>query len=505
MRARFPAIPEYLLLLVLLLVLRPAAAEGAEPAAGELDSSGLRWGRIGVVSDVPIDTLAWREALDLEGRRVQDAPLEPALRRGLAFLAEAGYPFAEARPEGIDFRGDRLVGRVLVEVGNPARIEGVRLEGANVTRESTALRVGGITAGQPYTGAEDRRLRERLSRSGLFTNVGEVEVEPGSDKESVVLRIPVDEPAYTRFSGLLGVSGPDSEITGLLDLELTNIAGTARRAAGRWENRGDGLTRFGLSYREPWLPVVPIGLAGDLIHDVNEGLYSYTRWEIRGDVELASQWNISFGRGGSRAVETGPQSRRTDEGYFVGGVVLERRNSVLNPSAGFRLALESARGEKTVSRDSTELRYDWTRWDARGEGFLPAGRHWLGMFRTRFQFLDTPEDSVPRWDLFAIGGATTLRGYREDQFLTRAAITFQSEWRWVLDARGSALYVFADGGFIAPRDATRLRDSLTTFTLGTGVGVRQASRLGILGVEYGIAKGESPLDGRIHLRLDAVF
>ena len=123
----------------------------------------------------------------------------------------------------------------------------------------------------------------------------------------------------------------------------------------------------------------------------------------------------------------------------------------------------------------------------------------------RLLFLDSPEDTLPRYDLFAVGGATSLRGYREEQYLTPAAGILQVEWRWLQGEDGSALYLFTDAAFISPRQGRDQRDRFDTFLLGTGVGVRQASRLGILGVEYGVAKGENPLDGRVHLRLDTVF
>jgi outer membrane protein assembly factor BamA len=323
----------------------------------------------------------------------------------------------------------------------------------------------------------------------------------------VVLELPVTEPPYTRFQGVLGVSGPDSRLTGLADLNLSNIAGTGRAAAGRWEGRGDGLTRFALHYREPWLPLVPIGLEGDLQHDVKESQYSYTKWEVTGDISWRSQWRFRIGRGGTRAVETGIDRTSQRESFLVAGIELDRRNSALNPTGGFRLGLESRRGTKTYlpPTDSLEVRLDRTRWHVAAEGYRRFGEKWLGVLRTRFDYLDTPEDSLPRWDLFAVGGAVSLRGYREEQFLTPAAWLVQSEWRWLQDERGSALYFFADAGFISPAAGGGLRDTLNRFLLGSGVGVRQASRLGILGVEYGVARGEGPLDGRIHLRIDAVF
>lgn len=494
---RSPSFPRAVLLGLLLLAPAGTAA-AAEP---------VRWGRLTLDAPAVVDSAAWREALDLEGRPVEEAPLPTALRRGLRVLARAGYPFAVVHPGDFDLRDGRLVGTLRVDPGDRATVAGLRLSGAKVTRPRTALRVAGLVEGQTYTGEEDAKARERLARSGLFNQVGAVRLAPAESAGAVILEIPVTEPPYTRFQGVLGVSGPDSKLTGLLDLDLANIAGTARSARGRWENRGEGLTRFSLHYREPWLPLVPIGVEGNLDHDVNESLYSFTKWEVTGDISWRNQWTFRAGRGGSKAVETREGGDRETESFFMGGIALDRLNSARNPTAGFQLSLESRRGTKTrtPAGDSLQVRLDRTRWNLAAEAYRRVGARWLGVLRSRFEYLDTPEDSIPRWDLFAVGGATTLRGYREEQFLTPASWVVQSEWRWLQGTEGSAVYLFADAAFLAPPGARRLRDTLNRFLLGTGVGVRQASRLGILGVEYGVAKGESPLQGRIHLRIDAVF
>ena len=195
------------------------------------------------------------------------------------------------------------------------------------------------------------------------------------------------------------------------------------------------------------------------------------------------------------------------ESFFVAGIGFDGRNSASNPTAGLRLFVDSRRGKKTypLPGDTTEVRVDRTRWNLGGEGYQRFGGQWLGVLKTAFDYLDTPEDSIPRWDLFAVGGANSLRGYREEQFLTKGSWLMQSEWRWLQGDRGSAVYLFADGGFISSSTGRSFSDIFTTFLYGVGVGVRQAHKLGILVVEYGVPRGESPLDGRIHLRIDAVF
>ncbi len=222
---------------------------------------------------------------------------------------------------------------------------------------------------------------------------------------------------------------------------------------------------------------------------------------------MGGNLDLPPGAGGSRAVDAGTAAGDVSEGFTLAGIELDRRNSVLVPTAGYRLGLTSRRGIKryTPAGDSLRVRIDRTRWDVEGDGYRRVGRRWLAAVTANFRYLETPEDSLPRYDLFAVGGAASLRGYREEQFLTPGAFVLQVEWRWLQDDRGSALYLFDDLGFISPREGRSLRDTFHTFLMGTGVGVRQASKLGVLGVEYGVAKGENPLDGRIHLRVDAVF
>ena len=481
-------------LVVFVLLLWPARALADE----------LRWGHLTLTASARVDSLAWFKALDLEGRPVTNGSLEGALDRGLRALARAGYPFAEARPGKFEVVNQRITGTIQLDPGPRAKVESLELAGARVTQERTALRVSGVKRGEPYTGEEDSRVQERLSRSGLFSRVGPVELVPGEKADAVRLRVPVEETPYTRFRGLLGVSGKEAKLTGLVDIDLANIAGTARAASGRWENRGEGLTRYAVRYREPWLPVIGIGLEGSLEHDVNTNLYSYTKWEVIGDLLLGDQWTIKFGRGGTRAVETIEGATPVNEGYFLAGVDLDRRNSARNPERGFRLGGESRRGTKTFTPDSIEVRIDRTHWTFHGETYHPVGRKWLGVLRGRFEFLQTPEDSVPRWDEIAVGGANSLRGYREDQFLTLGTTILQGEWRLRQDSRGSAIYAFADLGFIQ-EDGHRMSDLFDRFLLGSGLGLRQAKGPGILSLEYGIPKGSSPLEGRLHLRLDAVF
>jgi len=489
------------LAVALLLLVGAASARAEEPV--------LEWGAVEVRSPVPLADVHLDPDLGLAGKPVAEHQLESVIEHMLGAFAAAGYPFAVIRPEKFDLDAQgKLHGVLTVEPGIRPRITGLVLDGAAVTTDKVATRMAGLHPGEAYTGAEAVRARDHLLRTGLFLDVGEVSVLPGPGRDEVVLQTKVVEPPYTRFRGVLGVSGPESEVTGLVDLNLRNLAGTGREASGSWENRGGGLARYRLRYREPWLPLVPVGLEGALRHDVNETEYSYTNWEGSGDLSLGP-WTVRLGGGGAHATEVVTGGVNSDEGFILGGLTLDLRNSVLVPTAGWKLDTQNRRGKKSFSAVDTLSavpdRVNRTRWEANLEAYHRFGRPWVGALFGSFRYLDTPEPVVPTYDLFAIGGAYSLRGYREEQFHTTMAATVQGEWRLLQGERGSAVFAFIDTGWIAGDPAPGQRDNLNEFLLGYGLGVRQAAKAGVFLVEYGIARGENPLDGRIHLGVDAAF
>jgi hypothetical protein len=48
-------------------------------------------------------------------------------------------------------------------------------------------------------------------------------------------------------------------------------------------------------------------------------------------------------------------------------------------------------------------------------------------------------------------------------------------------------------------------EGLDTLKLGYGVGMRLKSRTGLVSVDYGLARGDSILSGKIHVSLGATF
>jgi outer membrane protein insertion porin family len=117
------------------------------------------------------------------------------------------------------------------------------------------------------------------------------------------------------------------------------------------------------------------------------------------------------------------------------------------------------------------------------------------------------ERILPLFERYALGGATSLRGYDEEQFrVDRLALT-RLEWRWFLGANGQWIALFWDHA----QAGTRLSDTDGNEHMemlhkdGIGFGLRLDTAGGLVGLDYGLAPGRPPLEGKIHLKLVSTF
>ena len=103
-------------------------------------------------------------------------------------------------------------------------------------------------------------------------------------------------------------------------------------------------------------------------------------------------------------------------------------------------------------------------------------------------------------DYFRFGGATTLRGYTENQFIGSRVAWTNAEYRFLLE-RHSYFFALFDMGFVyLPGNSTNT-SSTQLFRYGYGIGIRVDSPLGNIGVTTAFGKGDSFRQGKLHISL----
>ena len=507
----------------------------SDSAAHTADGSPVRIVRIaeGGTADLAVEAIRAEPAsgvtADTSLRRFE-SPAEVAdwIDRWLEREARNGHPFAAVETDAArEGPGGRVVVEATFEPGPVVRVADVRSVGNDVTRSRVIARELRQPMGAPYSERAVERWRRRLIRTGWFEAVGDPALawlDSASGRAALVLEVAEGRP--NRFEGVVGyqpaAGGDKGQVTGLVDLALGNLRGTGRRLAARWERPQPANTTLDLEYREPWVAGFPVDAEGLLAVEQRPG-YATERIELSGASELRPDIFASAGvgreivRSDSIVLLGGPRSR----GYLLRAAVdWDTRDDPLDPVRGTRYTFAwstSWRTNRVNDSDFVALfgegawpeneRTSTARVDF--EYYLPLGDRvvfsaaWHGA-----QVTSNERDSTfSAAEQLRLGGVQTVRGYREDFFVGDRMAWGNHELAYRLGA-GSRAFVFVDAGAVRVRRAAaesgkRVRE--TAWPVGYGVGLRARTLAGVLGVDFGWARGEPFDTGKVHVRLQTAF
>jgi len=462
---------------------------------------------IGGASSLPLRT---REALvrEQEGAVCSPGALRELAGKILQSYRDLGYQYAEVTVTRVSYTDD--AGKVgasaslQVSEGERVRIEKVRVAGNDVTRSDLIIRAARIEPGEYYTGAQAQRVRQRLMRLGLFS-----EVTPEfytSESERGVL-ITVREVGTNTFNGIVGYvpSGPNGGggyFTGDASISLRNLFGTGRAFAAQWRRENESTQDLSVRYREPWVLSLPLNLEGRYGLRQQDSTYVMTEFEVTADTEI---WDGFFAGGsfGRRSVipSDGPSgqvpgSSRTSAGVFLR---YDSRDDPWSPSSGFRYETEYRYGSKSMALSAgvPSAAVQETRFD--GEGYISVSRR--SVLALGAHLRDVEGSAIDESDLYRIGGARMLRGYREGQFLASRAIVGSAEFR-LLTGGPTFLFGFVDAASLQrPALSAGSMSAWRAEELGYGFGIQTDTALGILNAGYALGAGDTFTTGKIHVSI----
>lgn len=468
------------------------------------------------ISEGPRATLSSLQFVRSDGRDARAGRL-PGLRRGsaitesavrrevetvLADLEESGHPFAEVGVTGVSLAADGgLSLRMEVDEGLETRFARLAVSGNVVTRSGVIERESGVVPGEPYSAARVSAVRARLERLGFFSSVSEpvVSVDPLTGLATV--GVEVEEGRSSRVLGVLGYSagrdGSGDTFTGLLDVGLGNIAGTGREAAARWQRIRSGYTRIVFSYREPWLLGSPVDVGVQGEQTVNDTIYTTTEGDLLVTARMGEATRVTWSVGAERYVpgafdESTTTSYRTSMAGEYDGT-----DAPGNPTRGTTLS-----GTATYSAKKGEggERHRAGTFGLSASGFVSTRPRQVIALTLSAATVVSTEDDVPFHEQLPLGGAASLRGYREEQFRGTRIGLASVEYRFLLSRRSRAL-VFMDAGYYYRGGSNFAKD----VKLGYGIGLRGETRLGIIALDYGLGEGDGLLDGKLHVGLIREF
>ena len=501
----------------------------------------IRMGEVTLAGNEHFSEVEIRDQLNLrQGKLFTPIRLEQGIERIQTLYSEYGYPKIEIAPKNFQFSAETGTVDLLLTIreGAQAQIGEVKISGLKKTKMEVVLREIPLKPNQRFDQRDIDASYRRLRNLGYFYQINPNVLEAGATENKINFHAHVTEAKTGRLSGVIGYAPPDSEsdaapqLTGVFEARETNLLGTGRQVNFYWKS---GLLKvFRLGYAEPWIfgKPVTIGIEYGQFKQQNPNRaqlsgISYNDTEAVSEEQSGSvSATTNFGRvfegimtlgykrinvpnTGLPSTPTPPLDTQTpvfsdpsamtliDPTPYSGTkysvafrLTRDTRDYFLNPTRGRRdsVAIEVSRSDFQLRKVWLSLQQYFPTWRKQTVALELHGAAAWGV-------------NIPPTELFYLGGATTLRGYDEDWFSGPRRVYANLEYRFLVGP-DSQIFVFTDLGAVTLIETPSVFDRLR---VGYGVGARLESKGGILRINYGLAAGDSPLRGKIHVNLGTSF
>ena len=452
-----------------------------------------------------------------KGAILDAAVLEHDIDGLITRYEKSGYPFTKIKIETIAPAANDSIPllnvALSIDEGARVRIREFRVSGNSETNEHVIIRETGISPGEFYDPGKVANIRNRLNRLNVFSQVDDPQLYITKEEDGGI-GINVKEGNTNTFDGILGfipaagASGDEGYFTGLVNISMRNLFGTARKFSVRWQKDDRNSQELAFRYLEPWIFDLPLDVEASF--DQRQQDTVYVRREVETKANL--RFTDAFSVGGILTSESIIPSASIAGAFLsksstlTAGVELkyDSRDDIVYPSGGVYYLSDYQVGSKSIaggigatgvsaSTNAVQrLRLDLETY------MQPVNRQVIALGLHGRQLTS---GNIEISDLYRFGGATTLRGYRENQFLGSRLAWTNAEYRFVM-ARHSYFFGFFDTGYyFLPADPAGGTTENQHFRYGYGIGTRFETSIGNIGVSFALGQGDTFSRGKIHVGL----
>jgi outer membrane protein assembly factor BamA len=411
------------------------------------------------------------------------------LQNIVEYYNDIGFLFAEAKSDSFKIIDGKLAAFVSITENSQSSFDDFRFKGNKITKETTLLKLSQLAKVEIVT-PDIINSAEELIRKKPY--IKECTIVP-LDHRTVIFDVIEDK--MTLFSGIMGYDNSQLEqnkFTGFLNLEFLNLFGTDRAISLMWKRLKADRSSIELKYHESGPNTIP--LSGDILFFREEADSTYIKSTVETDIYYYSMWNKyglyagidDFFPGRGRPITIERASYKKLGGFWK----FNNQDYYLNPTKGsfaylkYYYIFHSYEGEN-ISKQAAEMTY-LKNLKLRNKTVLTG--------EVNAKVIENKELNNDL-EYFYMGGTSGLRGFTEKQFFGYFLAWSELELRYLLSKKSRA-FLFLDYGFAESNEYTYGK------LFGYGLGLRIETRLGMLGIDYGLSysNGEfrNPLDGIIH-------
>ena len=426
---------------------------------------------------------------------------------------EDGYILAKITDLNIDKDGNLTIKL------NEGKIESFKVKGNEKTKDYVILREMRQKVGEPFNAKKTQRSWQRVNNLGFFEEVTP-KVLPGVEPNAVVVEWNVKERRTGTFSVGAGYSSQDGVI-GMVAVGDTNFRGTGDAVNLTYEFSGDDEDSHGysFSYRRPWLDakqttgtfrIYNRTYEYDDYDENGDHIESYMRHYSGGEITLGrpvSEYSTNYitlrnrkdkyvkqtevgnmnghGAAHSAAHEAWIEKNFGTTRSIILQHVTDTRDNVYFPTMGGRVALTGEVGG--LGGD-----FDFRKADIEDQRYFKAGKNQVWALRGQYGWGD---GDISEYARFKVGGQSSLRGYRDDQFRGEHMFLATLEYRFPIVSKVQGA-LFTDWGSAWESDLWP--DDIHG---SVGIGMSLVTPLGPVRLDYG--RGDD--GGRVHFSVGGTF
>lgn len=450
----------------------------------------------------------------LLGEKFNKYSLETAVARILDEYENIGFPFAKITINSIiveeDSTGIFTDINISLEKDQKSTIDKIEIIGNEKTNNIVITRAARIFPPEVYSQAKVESIPKRLNRLRFFEPIKVPNFYFNSNNAGV-LQITVQEKETNNFDGIVGyVPGDDNEpgfFTGFLNISLRNLFGTGRAAAFRWHKENQFSQELEIKYLEPWVLGYPFNVSLGFFQRKQDTTYVQSKFD--GAIEFLATDDISASLLFATESVIPTENESNIFTVFNSSIIstgirlsIDSRDDVFAPKEGLFFVNSYLYSNKSINGPEQFITPE-TITDINLQRFELDFSYFIEIFNRQViaasvHAREMRGDSFEISDYYRLGGTSTLRGYRENQFLGNRTFWSNLEYRYLLTPRTFAFLFFDTGYYLRNEDQSKGITELSDFKYGYGLGLNLETGLGILSVSFALGEGDSFGQGKVH-------
>ena len=472
-----------------------------------------------VLEDEKVQQMLGKKTLPktITGKIIQEKALQI-----LKYCENNGYPFATVNLSEVRIKKNKVNAKLNVQFNDYYTIDSIEIKGDAKTSRNFILKTIEINKGNGYKEYLIQKISSKINSVPFLENIKSPEVYFTKGKATLVLYI--KNKNASKFNGILGLNSNKTtgkhELVGDLNIDLRNIFKAGERLILEWEKVKNNSQKYLISYNHPYLFRTRIGTEMRLNYYRQDSSFDNLDAKIRVNYRFNSYSKISLiGQNiqsnsllNLNSNPNFPAINTSKTVYYGVGLDYHKLDYEFNPRKGWAWNLEFLTGNKTITKDISNLDVDYQNINNKTKQqklkleaslFLPLFKKSVVLFK--LQSANIFSNQLFDNELIQIGGLKTIRGFNEQSILASNFYTFTTEYRYLF-SENSSVFTFLDYGYYENKSNNEF---IHDTPFGFGIGVNFATKSGVFTLNYALGKQQNnPIlikNGKIHFGFVSLF